>query len=57
MSNFNKTSMRVTLEVDLGKIKHNIKKVCELVAPSKVTAVVNPTLKFEVRHFSCFKAD
>jgi alanine racemase len=40
MSNLNKASMRVTLEVDLGRIKRNFQEVCKLVAPSKVTAVV-----------------
>jgi alanine racemase len=40
MSYLNKSSNRVTLEVDLGKIKHNFQKVCESVAPGKVTAVL-----------------
>ncbi len=40
MSNLNKPSTRVTLEVNLTQIKHNFQAVCRLVAPSKVTAVV-----------------
>ena len=40
MSNLNKASTRVTLEVDLAQIKRNFEEVCKLVFPSKVTAVV-----------------
>ncbi|MFA6714837.1 MAG: alanine racemase [Victivallales bacterium] len=40
MANLSKASTRVTLEVDLGKIKRNIQKFCELVSPGKITAVV-----------------
>lgn len=40
MSNQNKASTRVTLEVNLTQIKRNFQEVCRLVAPSKVTAVV-----------------
>ncbi len=40
MSNLNKASTRVTLEVNLAQIKRNFEEICKLVAPSKVTAVV-----------------
>ena len=40
MSYLNKSCNRVTLEIDLGKIKSNFQKICKLVAPSKVTAVL-----------------
>jgi len=35
-----KLNSRVTVEVDLGKIKENFRKVCQSVAPGKITAVV-----------------
>lgn len=35
-----RSTNRVTVEVDLGKIKSNFQKVCASVAPGKVTAVV-----------------
>lgn len=40
MSNLNKASTRVTLEVNLAQIKRNFQEICKMVAPSKVTAVV-----------------
>ncbi len=40
MSNLSKASMRVTLEIDRAGIKQNFRKICNLVAPGKVTAVV-----------------
>jgi alanine racemase len=40
MSNSSKSATRVILEVDLGKIKRNVQKFCELVAPAGITAVV-----------------
>lgn len=40
MANLSKAGTRVTIEVDLGKIKRNIQKFCELVAPGKITAVI-----------------
>lgn len=40
MANLNQAGTRVILEVDLGKIKRNIQKFCELVAPSRITAVI-----------------
>ena len=40
MSTLNKFAGRVILEVDLGKIRSNFRKICALVAPGKVTAVL-----------------
>ncbi len=40
MSYLNKSTSRVVLEVDLGKIKSNFQKVCKSVASGKVTAVL-----------------
>jgi len=35
-----KSSNRVTIEVDLGKIRSNFQKICKSVAPARVTAVL-----------------
>ena len=40
MSILSKANMRATLEIDISKIKYNVQKVCEMVAPCKLTAVV-----------------